>query len=55
MKNLISNHYQYTESQIAKLILENWDNQLKHFVKVMPNEYRRALNGLQVALTKEVA
>jgi glutamate synthase (NADPH/NADH) large chain len=55
MKNLISNHYQYTESQIAKLILENWDNELKHFVKVMPNEYRRALNGLQVALTKEVA
>ena len=55
MKNLINNHYKYTNSQAAKLILNNWDNELKSFVKVMPIEYKRAISELYASSTKEVA
>ncbi len=55
MKNLINNHYKYTNSQVAKLILNNWDNELKSFVKVMPIEYKRAISELYASSTKEVA
>ena len=55
MKSLINNHYKYTNSQVAKLILNNWDNELKSFVKVMPIEYKRAISELYASSTKEVA
>ncbi len=42
---LISRHYQYTESEVARRILDNWDGYCVKFVKVMPTEYRRVLEG----------
>ncbi|MEK9932334.1 MAG: glutamate synthase-related protein [Methylophilaceae bacterium] len=55
LKNLVENHERYTQSPIAKSILEDWENQLNYFVKVMPHEYRRALNEMHQAKTKEAA
>ncbi|MBE9562601.1 MAG: glutamate synthase large subunit, partial [Proteobacteria bacterium] len=43
IKTLITNHLQYTDSSRAKKILDNWDEYLPKFVKVMPVDYRRAL------------
>ena len=40
---LVQNHYNYTNSDKAKKILDNWDEFLPKFVKVMPVDYRRAL------------
>ncbi|GBF26508.1 ferredoxin-dependent glutamate synthase 1 [bacterium MnTg02] len=40
---LIENHLHYTGSTRARHILDNWDSYLPKFVKVMPVEYRRAL------------
>ena len=40
---LVQNHYSYTGSDKAKQILDNWDEFLPKFVKVMPVDYRRAL------------
>jgi glutamate synthase (NADPH/NADH) large chain len=40
---LVERHLLYTGSARARTILENWDEALKHFVKVMPHDYRRAL------------
>jgi len=40
---LVEPHLLYTGSARARFILENWDEALKHFVKVMPHDYRRAL------------
>jgi len=48
LKQLIEQHLHYTGSQRAKGILDNWDQSLPQFVKVMPVEYRRALHELQV-------
>ena len=43
---LIERHAHYTGSVRAKDILNNWDESLKKFVKVMPVEYRRALEEM---------
>jgi glutamate synthase (NADPH/NADH) large chain len=46
---LIENHLHYTGSARAKLILDNWAEYLPKFVKVMPVEYRRALEEMAKA------
>jgi glutamate synthase (NADPH/NADH) large chain len=46
LRQLIENHRHYTGSERARLILENWDEYLPKFVKVMPVEYRRALEDM---------
>ncbi|MBT6406091.1 MAG: glutamate synthase subunit alpha, partial [Rhodospirillaceae bacterium] len=47
LRVLIHNHLKYTGSSKAKEILDNWDNMLPRFVKVMPVDYRRALQEMQ--------
>ncbi|MBE7183903.1 MAG: glutamate synthase large subunit [Methylobacterium mesophilicum] len=44
---LISNHAHYTGSARAKAILEDWANYRGKFRKVMPVEYRRALEEME--------
>ncbi|MGH6762416.1 MAG: glutamate synthase large subunit [Phyllobacterium sp.] len=44
---LISNHMHYTGSERAKDILDNWEAYRPKFVKVMPVEYRRALEEME--------
>jgi glutamate synthase (NADPH/NADH) large chain len=43
LKALIEKHAAYTGSERAITILSNWDEYRAKFVKVMPNEYKRAL------------
>ena len=43
LKTLIENHYHATQSPRAQEILEQWESQLGHFIKVFPEEYRLAL------------
>jgi len=43
LKQLIENHLVYTESDVAKRILKNWNKELKTFKKVMPTDYKRVL------------
>jgi len=49
LRGMIEAHLQYTGSARALLILENWDEYLPKFVKVMPVDYRRALQEMQAA------
>ncbi|MCG6114583.1 MAG: glutamate synthase large subunit [Mesorhizobium sp.] len=44
---LISNHLAYTGSERAKTILDNWTDYRPKFRKVMPVEYRRALEEME--------
>ena len=46
LKCLIEKHAQYTGSQQAGKILADWSTWRARFVKVMPNEYRRALTEM---------
>ena len=41
---MVSNHANYTHSNLAQSLLLNWDNTLCHFIKVIPKEYKRILN-----------
>ncbi|MCF4102547.1 glutamate synthase large subunit [Gillisia sp. M10.2A] len=47
LKKLITNHYNYTQSRLAQRILENWEQCLPNFIKVLPEEYRLALIRLE--------
>lgn len=55
LKTLIENHANYTGSPRAKAILADWDTQRTKFIKVMPNEYKRALAELAENTAKEAA
>jgi len=46
LHQLIENHLHYTGSSRAREILDNWADYLPKFVKVMPVEYRRALEEM---------
>ncbi len=46
LKHLIANHARYTASTRAKTILDNWAAYRGKFVKVMPTEYRKALQRI---------
>ena len=46
LHRLLENHARYTNSQRAKDILADWDAYQSKFRKVMPTEFRRALNEL---------
>ena len=47
LKHLIENHKRYTNSARAQHILDNWQDYLPSFVKVMPVDYREALKQIQ--------
>lgn len=43
LKTMIENHLKYTGSTVARTVLENWDESLAQFTKVMPTDYKRVL------------
>ena len=49
LKRLIGKHFTYTGSEQAQRILDDWVTMRAKFVKVFPNEYRRALGELAAA------
>jgi glutamate synthase (NADPH/NADH) large chain len=55
LRVLIERHLQHTGSARARHILDNWETEARKFVKVMPNDYRRALIDLEAASAAQVA
>jgi glutamate synthase domain-containing protein 3 len=53
LKKLLEDHHRWTGSQRARDILDHWAESRAKFVKVFPNEYRRALGEINAA--KEAA
>jgi len=45
LRILIERHHLFTGS--ARALLEDWDNTLRAFVKIVPQDYRRALLELK--------
>jgi len=43
LRRLIENHAAYTDSEKAEWVLDNWDDLLDSFVKIMPDAYSRVL------------
>ncbi|WP_297528313.1 glutamate synthase large subunit [Thiohalobacter sp.] len=55
LRGLIERHLHYTNSSVARDILDNWAEYLPKFVKVMPVDYRRALEEMQQSRNAELA
>ncbi len=55
LKTLIQNHLEYTDSAVAKRLLDDWDATRARFVKVMPVDYKRALLAKQAEAQREAA
>jgi glutamate synthase (NADPH) large chain len=43
LRSLVQRHADYTGSGVAERLLSDWDSALRHFVKVMPVDYKRVL------------
>jgi glutamate synthase (NADPH) large chain len=44
LRDMITKHYQYTNSTVAKFILNDFENQLKNFIKVFPQDYKKIIS-----------
>lgn len=44
LKELIHKHYLNTGSTVARFMLEDFENQVKNFIKVFPKDYKKALS-----------
>ena len=51
--NLLKNHFEYTRSPKAEEILRNWSKSKFNFIKVMPTDYKRALEIMSNELTEK--
>ncbi len=49
----IKKHYRLTKSQIANHFLSNWNESIKHMVKVMPRDYKAILAQKEAAKNQE--
>ncbi len=49
LKKLLEDHHRWTGSKRARELLDNWEAARVKFVKVFPNEYKRALGELNAA------
>ncbi len=47
VKKIIQNHFNYTNSSVAKNIITSWNNEIKNFIKIMPSDYKRALEMIK--------
>jgi glutamate synthase (ferredoxin) len=54
LKQLITNHKEYTASEKATAILDKWETEQKNFIKVMPTDYKKALARLAEEAKQEV-
>ncbi|MGZ8992869.1 MAG: GltB/FmdC/FwdC-like GXGXG domain-containing protein, partial [Burkholderiaceae bacterium] len=55
LRSLIESHFRVTGSLRARMLLDNWPAMRAKFVKVFPQEYRRALQQLTVVAAPAVA
>jgi len=46
LKSLIENHQSYTDSSLATKLLDDWSTNAKHFIKVFPTDYKKALERI---------
>ena len=54
IKDLLEKHYSYTHSSIAEEIILNWTKSKNMFVKVIPTEYKAALEKMAQSKINEI-
>ncbi|MCC7524588.1 MAG: glutamate synthase large subunit [Chitinophagaceae bacterium] len=51
--DMISKHFAHTGSTVARFILDDFENQLKNFVKVYPKDYKKAVQKAGVKVEEK--
>ncbi len=46
LRSMIENHFRYTRSKVAGDILTDWSSNLHKFIKVIPKDYKKALERI---------
>jgi glutamate synthase (NADPH/NADH) large chain len=54
LRKLIENHLHYTGSSVARFLLDDFENQLKYFVKVFPRDYKKVLQQKSSGVKQKV-
>jgi glutamate synthase (ferredoxin) len=49
VRAMVQRHLHYTKSDRAKNVLENWNENVSKFVRVIPKDYKRVLQKLKDA------
>jgi glutamate synthase (NADPH/NADH) large chain len=45
LNQMIAKHLEYTGSNVAKFVIDDFENQLKNFIKVFPTDYKKVLQN----------
>jgi glutamate synthase (NADPH) large chain len=51
--SLIQKHFDYTKSSVAKFVIDDFESQLKNFIKVFPKDYKKVLAKKKDKVTVE--
>ena len=54
INKLIENHFSYTSSKLAEDLLINWNKESNNFIKIMPTEYKLALEKMAIEKITEI-
>ncbi|WP_234734041.1 glutamate synthase large subunit [Tellurirhabdus bombi] len=54
VREYVDKHFQYTTSNVALNLIQDWDNLIGQFVKVLPNDFRKALAGRGISLAEQI-
>jgi glutamate synthase (NADPH/NADH) large chain len=49
VKQMVENHYKYTNSELAKTIVNDWDHYIGKFIKIIPYEFKKILEERKIA------
>jgi glutamate synthase (NADPH/NADH) large chain len=55
LREYLDKHFQYTTSNIAFQLIQNWEESVKQFVKVLPADFKKALDGRGITLAQQIA
>lgn len=55
LHEFVEKHFQYTTSNVAFQIIQNWEQAVKQFVKVLPNDFKVALESRGITLAQQIA
>ena len=55
LHQFVQKHFENTTSNVAFAILQDWKNYLTQFVKVMPGDFKKALESRNISLAQQIA
>jgi glutamate synthase (NADPH/NADH) large chain len=55
LRDSLEKHFQYTTSNVAFQLLQNWEQSVSQFVKVLPMDFKKALDGRGITLAQQIA